>query len=47
MTSASLGSRAARINLLMAGAALAVAGVLLILFQYSALRGALLDDLQV
>jgi diguanylate cyclase (GGDEF)-like protein len=42
-----LGSRVARSNLMVAGAALAVAGVLLVLFQYIALRGALLDDLQV
>jgi diguanylate cyclase (GGDEF)-like protein len=42
-----LGSKVARSNLLVAGAALGVAGVLLVLFQYIALRGALLDDLQV
>jgi diguanylate cyclase (GGDEF)-like protein len=42
-----LGSRVARSNLMVAGAALAVASVLLVLFQYIALRGTLLDDLQV
>jgi diguanylate cyclase (GGDEF)-like protein len=41
-----LGSKVARSNMLMAGAALAVAGVLLVLFQYIALRGTLLDDMQ-
>ncbi|MFS2004803.1 putative bifunctional diguanylate cyclase/phosphodiesterase [Duganella sp. CT11-25] len=42
-----LGSKVARSNMLVAGAALSVAGVLLVLFQYIALRGALLEDLLV
>jgi diguanylate cyclase (GGDEF)-like protein len=42
-----LGSRVARSNMLITAAALAVAGVLLVLFQYIALRSTLLDDMQV
>jgi diguanylate cyclase (GGDEF)-like protein len=42
-----LGNKVAHSNMLMAGAALAVAGVLLVLFQYIALRSALLEDMQV
>jgi diguanylate cyclase (GGDEF)-like protein len=42
-----LGSRVARSNMLITAAALAVAGVLLVLFQYIALRSAMLDDMQV
>ncbi|MYN21104.1 GGDEF-domain containing protein, partial [Rugamonas sp. FT107W] len=39
--------RVARSNLLVAGAALGVAAVLLVLFQFVVLRAALLGDLQV
>ncbi|MES2114675.1 MAG: EAL domain-containing protein [Pseudomonadota bacterium] len=42
-----LGRRVAHLNMLAAGAALALAGVLLIVVQFIALRGALRDDLQV
>jgi diguanylate cyclase (GGDEF)-like protein len=41
-----LGSKVARSNMLMTGAALGVAGVLLVLFQFIALRATLLDDMQ-
>ncbi|RFP19612.1 EAL domain-containing protein [Duganella sp. BJB475] len=42
-----LGSTVARSNLLVAGAALSVAALLLVVFQYFVLRDALLDDVQV
>ncbi|HJV02987.1 MAG TPA: EAL domain-containing protein [Burkholderiaceae bacterium] len=47
ITSRALGRRVAHLNMLAAGAALALAGILLIVVQFIALRGALVDDLQV
>lgn len=46
-TTRALGRRVAHLNMLAAGAALALAGLLLIVVQFISLRGALVDDLQV